>query len=172
MKNRYYLGKLGQVHGPFSQEQFDQMLTSGKINDFSWLWDFSAKSWKPLDPAPPALEENQTQPVAPVAAISPLKRVREIKPVLGVHAICHNQKSAVSGELFNLSSGGCEFLASEANPEFSPGENASVYLHLYESQSGKAIQVKAKISQVVPTSLGWRYLFSWQQLPALFMQNA
>lgn len=51
-----YLAKRGEVLGPFSQTEFEKLKTTGRIWDYSWIWDDAKHVWAPVDLPPPPIE--------------------------------------------------------------------------------------------------------------------
>jgi hypothetical protein len=47
-----YLGKSGKSYGPFSDAEYQKLLSDGKLFEYSYQWDEGKKSWRALDPAP------------------------------------------------------------------------------------------------------------------------
>jgi len=165
--HQYYLGKQGKTYGPFSQRDFDELLSSGKIDEYFWLWDFKAKSWKPLEAPPPPIVEGENGQISVVPISNELAL-----PNAGFQAICHDFHHAISGELARITQGGCDLIA-PFNQGGSPfGENSQIFINLFESQTGKSIQVKAKLARVSHGKSGWRYSFRWAELPKIFQTVA
>ena len=156
MSSNYFLGKRGQSFGPYSAEQIQEMRATGKMENYSWIWDPRNSEWKPLDPPPPPL----------VLKAGPAISVAEGS----VEAICHNFRSIAAGSIAQVRESGCIFV-SQTHPEF--GFPSRIVLSLLDQRSGKSQTVNGT---VIGVSRGkkenWLYEISWPNCPELFTEQA
>src|SRR5690349_16666334 len=99
VKNQVYLGKAVKVFGPFPHEEFEQMYASGKLADFTWIWDWKAQAWKAIEvpPAPPPTAANADT----------LKSAPGSMNWKDIQALCFDQSNLVSGKLDWITESGC-----------------------------------------------------------------
>ncbi|HLE01444.1 MAG TPA: hypothetical protein VJB59_14370 [Bdellovibrionota bacterium] len=170
MSTQIYLGKSGRAFGPYTQDEFDSMKTSGKLRDFSWTWNAKAKEWSPLDPAPPPLSlSTDTAAGGPAKSSKPVLRHDSILPL---EAICHDRRSAISGQLRLASEHGCELISHHAlsAPPFTEG--SSILVNLLDPKSGRSMDTRARVDGIQQKAGSWHYKLSWTaNCPELVMEN-
>ncbi|MGE0615731.1 MAG: hypothetical protein AB7P04_08815 [Bacteriovoracia bacterium] len=181
-KQKVFLGAQGKVHGPYSVEQLNEMQRSGRIKDYSWIWDFQKETWSHLDPAPPALTEAQLgaalmeeMPEAPVhhlhqkapePAAMPAPRAIPITSLAkNLQAVCFHQTAAVSGMLAGMTQLGCELVSLDRSPSPQLGRNQPLMLNVLDPKSGRTVNVQARMHDAKRSEAGWTYLLQWKQVP-------
>jgi hypothetical protein len=184
MKKGIYLGKHGKIYGPFSGEEFEKFHETGKIYEFTWIWDESLNNWKSLDPAPtkkPPIyvdqvkAEKQKDNVVSLSAEKALKDFdsenssSEVKTTTsieasGYQALCHNFRFAVSGEVSSMTETSCELKIELSAGRVFP-KNTDLLLNIYDPSSGKSVNVKAKLIDSVREGNNWLYHMRWQTRP-------
>jgi hypothetical protein len=123
MSSNIYLSRKGEICGPFSQADIDQMQKQGSLERFSWIWDDSASKWKSIDAAPA---------MSPQAWIASQTRAASDDAL----TYCVSHHEIHRGRLEGVSSVGCQFVC-EANwllPPFVP--QTTVSIHQVDSQGG------------------------------------
>jgi len=182
-----YLAIKGQVFGPYSESDFQQLHRTGEIERFRWIWDLETSQWRALDPAPAPLRVGATETVkqapqtAPQATLAAqafqaqptaaaiLAHVESSKFVeaKNIAAICHNYHHAVAGRIGDVTANGCELVSDE--PYSSPPlcTRSLVHLNLLDEESGKSVNVEARIFDIMKTQRGWMYRIHWDQAPAI-----
>lgn len=176
MKYAIYLAKNGETIGPFTAEEFEAIRQSGKIREYSAIFDSRSNSWQPLEAAPPpppsfapapeVPSARGTAELAPPAARPTLSR----KPTRAIEALCHNRRDILSGSLDRLSDAGCDFLAVEsdgAGPRFA--EKGPVLLNLLDPATGESINVQARMLEAARAKEGWIYRLGWQSCPEFLL---
>ncbi len=156
-----YVARFGKVYGPFTGNEIEKFQASGKIHDYSWIWDPKKKEWKALDAAPPPLfEESEVPGVASKLHGKGASADR-------LAAICHDFRKVVRGMAAKMTETGCE-LVSEAksiSPAFA--KKADVQLNLLDEKSGRQINVVARVCGVSKSRAGWGYQLRWQERPTV-----
>lgn len=190
MKKTIYLARLGKVSGPFSEEEFSGFKASGKLLEYSWIWDDAVGVWAAVDPAPAPLHHRATQNQSSLysgvshgvnpGALAPPVFGRHLQTVpaekmgpspmdLGfpttrgdVAVICHNFRKIVSGVAHRLSAQGCEMNVEDHDytPPFI--HQASVMLNLLDASSGKQMNVPARVRTVTRSEKGWSFELAWE----------
>ena len=154
--NPIYLGKNGKTFGPFSEDEFQQMMTDGRLVEFSWIWDPKKSSWKTLDQPPPV-------PVGD-ADLKPSKKAKDSLNWDSVQAILYNAHSMIEGKLQSVTETGCQLICAHPSTEFSNGSLAS--LNLLDPKGEHSQKVIAKILAMERAAGGsWSYLLRWDSLP-------
>jgi len=157
----YYLAKSGEIFGPYSPEQFQDLLNTGALLKFSWFWDTEQSEWKPIDPAPVTSPLNKEKPLTSGA-----------KAASRIEALCFDGVSVASGRLDRITALGCDFI--EAHGEVSPrfALNSSVTLDLLDPESGRSMSVRARLVAAAASEGRWRYQLQWPECPALCARAA
>lgn len=155
-----FLARFGKVHGPLTEHELTALHESGRIQEYTWLWDSRANQWKPIDPPPPPLAVNLDSAHA--------RRPGEATPSFGLPngllAIAHDTRSVVSGAIERVTETGCELVCGVSSGLSSSGR---VFLNLLDPKSGKAVNVAGKLFDSAHTPRGWVYKIRWDQRPAL-----
>ena len=180
MRAGIFLGRLGKIYGPYSKQEFERFHESGKIYEFTWIWDDTNNGWKSLDPAPsfvpPSLEEKEVhaeieedqehENVLPISAGSvsakkiPGRRITNS----GYQALCHNFRYAVSGEVNSMTETSCELKIDLESGKTFP-KNTNLLLNIYDPKTGKTVNVKARLIDSVREGNGWLYHMRWDSRP-------
>jgi hypothetical protein len=188
-----YLGKEGKVFGPFSAEDINQLKFSGEYFKYSWIWDGSSPNWVPVNAPPPppaggapaptrqdnvdaamdaedaeeeALEHHQMlQPAAAAPSPAPQKAAG-IR--LGIHAICHNQLTLVSGKIRAVSASSAVLIGETHQEEMPPFRKGNkVWLNLLDDATGKGENVEAVIEDFKRDAGRWEFLMRWKRIPQI-----
>lgn len=155
-KDAIYLGKNGKTFGPYTEAEFQAMITSGELVEFSWIWDHDKSSWKTIDQPPPM----------PVGSPEKTKaKAQKQASWDSVQAILYNAFTLVQGELKSVTETGCQLVCRSPDSHLSCGSVVS--LNLFEGNlDKKTLSLNAKILAVEPAEGGqWRYLLRWDSLP-------
>lgn len=169
-KDAIYLGKNGKTFGPYTEEEFQNLMTSGELSEFSWIWDHAKSAWKTIDQPPP-------MPVGAPEHPSTKKQTQEAKAQnqrvwSSVQAILYNAFSLIQGELNSVTETGCQLVCQHPDSQLAMGSVVS--LNLFEpSTTGdkkgtdkKSHSVTAKILAIEPAANGqWNYLLRWEAMP-------
>lgn len=166
MKKLHFLAKNGEIHGPIDDAKMDAMFASGEIRNFTWKWSHTESEWIALDPAPskapPSVSASQKseQPAVPKAAVR-----KELEKISQSHAICHDFRAALSGELEEVTESGCLFISRDEVDSPPLSEQSRVLLNLLHADSGMSMNLKVHVSQIRKREDGWQYRLSWSELP-------
>ena len=180
-KKMVYLARFGKVHGPFTDQELEAFQANGKINEFTWVWDYSGQGWKPLDPPPAALfdtgEQSEQVGSAQILQYSGHAQPTTAGPSpmdLGfpstrgqVSVVCHNFRQVVSGFVHRMTATGCELKTSDGHLSPAFVSRSSVVLNLLDGESGKLMNVSCRICGVTRTPDGWVYQVRWEQRPEI-----
>jgi len=49
---KYYLARSGNISGPFTEQDINELERRGEIFRYNWIWKPGETDWKALDPAP------------------------------------------------------------------------------------------------------------------------
>ena len=167
---KIFLGKLGKVFGPYEAAEIESMQASGKIMDFTWIWDGALGEWKTLETPPPS-------PIVEVSA-SESGRKRSTSSTSGgsdrpdwseVEALCHDSSHVVSGLLTQVTETGCELVTADhsASPVF--GLKTVAVLNLMNAATGTSTNIPVRMLNVARVNGAWVYRVSWNQVPSLRM---
>jgi hypothetical protein len=155
--SKIYLGKGGKFVGPFSPSDIEQMRKTGAIFQYVWIWEEQKGAWATIElpPPPPPTEAGAKSSGAKAHMPSEWD------------VICHDRKTAVSGQLRNLSDSGAFFLAtgSSLSPALVRGAMAS--LSLVDKKSGNMLNHPVRIVDVSRDTDGCVYQMSWDRSPEL-----
>ena len=188
MKKTVYLAKFGKVYGPITEAEAQALHSSGKILEFSWIWDGNARAWQALDPAPAPLTEGEwadrvpspveTKPLAQVIPMpivttgpSPTDLGFELAKGAEVPVIGYNARQLISGTIAQFTSVGCEFKTQDQSYSPTFVVRAPIILNLLEPKSGKLMNVTARVSGVVRKPDGWIYQVRWDERTNLARQT-
>lgn len=175
-QNAYYLARDGKNSGPFTKDEIESMRGKGELRSFHWMWDPSMGNWMPLSapPSPPGAAETQRDesptptPSPTPEAAQPQKRVAVRKAVeRTIEAVCHDNRSLVSGTIEALTEYGCELLVEdhEAGPVFS--KRIPLRLNLLDPNTGESTDISAQLEGVSRRDGRWAYRLRWESCPEL-----
>lgn len=148
-----YLGRGGRAHGPFPADKLEQMRLTGEIEQYTYLWDESAREWRNLDPMPPA------------PGTAPARRKGGTSLEL-TEAICHDHNAVVAGTLENVSDAGCELVSVDHADTPKLALNSALVLNVLDAAGDKAMNVRASLSDVSRRGGAWVYRIRWAQRPS------
>ncbi len=142
-----YLGRSGKISGPFSESEFDELIASGEIENFRWVWEPRTSQWKPIELPPPSVVLGKMSPQ--------------------VSALCSDGKNILSGRISQATETGCDLSieTDSASPRFA--EKSRIKLHLLDESSGAAVHVPAKILSISRSNGQWSYRVRWDRLPEI-----
>jgi hypothetical protein len=146
-----YLGRRGEVAGPFPAAKLDELRLTGQIWNYTYIWDDSSRQWRNLDPLPPE----------PGAAVE-----RKKEPSLDiVEAICHDHRSLVAGKIENVSDFGCELVSHDHSDAPRLALNSVLVLNVMNRKGEKAVNVRASAYEVSHQGGAWVYRIRWAHRP-------
>lgn len=172
-----YLSRDGQSQGPFTDEQIRSMQESGEILKFQWIWKQGAASWQAIAPPPPPAPTTPVQAESPRAETSQVARAPEPSEAprkaaqvqtfdRKIEAVCHDRHQVVSGILERMTDEGCDLISEdEHGPAFS--KRTLLLLSLVDTESGKSMNVHARLTQAQRRDGRWSYRLHWDECPAL-----
>ena len=171
MKKLHFLAKLGRVYGPVTEADFEALRSSGKIYEYTWMWNTAQNAWQAIDAAPAPLQlEDFDKPVVHVEA-TPTVSVAQPTVELGfnlpkginIPVIGHDFRSVISGVLHQMNGQGCEFHTDDK--AFAPTfvTRSAIILNLLDAKSGHLMNVSARVLGVTRSQNGWVYRCVWQQ---------
>ncbi len=152
MSRLTYLARNGQVFGPYSEMELEQIRHSNGLSQYTWMWPDGAKEWMPIDPPPPPIGHT----AKPKAASS-----------VDWEAIGFNNEAAINGFLRNTSDLGCELTTMDRGVEPVFGENTPVTLNVLHTKKGRSMNVQARMTRARRDSGCWVYHFQWEKHPDL-----
>lgn len=151
-KKEYFLGKGGQVFGPFSQEQIENLRLSAEIEAYTYMWNDETGQWHNLDPIPPAPGGQASAHQSGAQNMS-------------LDAICHNSQDLVSGRMENISDLGCELVSSNHSEAPQLGANSSCILNVMDGAKQRAVNIKARMVETCRRNGRWVYRLRWARRP-------
>ena len=169
-QDEIYLCKQGKTFGPYSQKEIDQFHETGEILEFNWIWDEEKDDWKAIAPPPPkpgkhpSLSSSQNFDTS-----SRPKQSQDVQntDIHGIRVICHNHQIAISCDIKSMTETGCRLASKESSTSPSLSEKAPVLLNLFNPDSGKSVNVKAKVLKVFRELNQWEYQIRWDRCPSL-----
>ncbi|MBI2711616.1 MAG: hypothetical protein HYX41_01965 [Bdellovibrio sp.] len=164
-KNQIFLGKNGKTFGPFTEDEFQELMKQGRLAEYSWIWDHQKSTWKTLDQPPPTpVETSQKLSTAAKKAADHVSSHWE-----SVRGILYNAFSLLEGNLKSVTETGCRFVCKDPHSDLSCGTWVSLNLYSPEINHGStSIKVVAKILALeADPKGGWSYLLRWDSLPSL-----
>ena len=165
----FFLAKSGRIFGPYSEQDIEALRVSGEYERYSWLWDDGVKRWTPVDPAPTQAPRVDPLPEISVARVAQ-GPVAPIQDSERLGALCYDHHGALSGWIVNATDSGCEFIAAggAATPELV--ERATIFLHLCDPGTGRAMSVSGRVGQVERRAGEWRYRVHWKRRPQIIAE--
>jgi hypothetical protein len=170
-KDEIFLGKLGKIFGPFSPKEFDEMFSDGRINEYSWLWDWEKQSWKPLENTPPSL-------MTPPGAATPEKGGKSSATTAAptpsdslawdqVEALCYGREILINGKLELITQTGCVLVSANnsGDPKLTVG--VRVKLNLFDKKSKHNLETSVKVANIERKNSHWVYRLRWDGVPEL-----
>lgn len=146
-----YLAKSGEVFGPFSEHEIEELRASGALRRYTWLW---LGKWVPIDPAPEFDPEKHRAPVADA----------------GFSAVCHDFQHATRGTLEAVSAKGCELWNPEEPLPARFRKNSRLQMNVLNRKTGKAVNVEAIFVGLRRAARGWRYVLEWSIFPQMMRE--
>lgn len=152
-----FLGKSGQVFGPFNSQELDALRSKGQLSQYSWIWDHSAETWKPLEMPPPSPYASQAGTSGSGSKDWDWNRVE---------ALCHDHSRVVSGTLAQVTQTGCDLVSDSPQPVWV--NRQVVNLNLYDPKTQKTRRFETQVAEVVRGEKGgWVYRLRWEAGAAL-----
>lgn len=148
-----FLGKRGAITGPISVKELENLKLSGKIDDFTYIWDWETTAWRALDPLPP--------PPKGLTLVS-----TELLPWTGIEAICHNFSQVISGNIANVSDFGCDLITKDSSDSPRLGLQSNLVLNVIDPKKDRAMNVPASLSDVTRKDGLWIYHLRWTAIPS------
>ncbi len=186
MKIAKYFARFGKVYGPFAPEEIEDLHATGRIRDYSWVWDEGARAWIPMDPAPPPLvlssreaprepareivrEASKEGAASPVIAVVPPPMAM---PTERLEVVCHNKHQFLVGHLDFLTQTGCELLTDGGGGTPVFADNAPVILNVRQGDSDRLLNVRARVCGISRSREGWAYRLRWDAPPDFTAREA
>lgn len=142
----YFLGRGGEIFGPYSEREFRLLEKRGELKNFSWICTSRDTTWKSIDPSPAAVKLEKY----------------EGSNADDTEVICHDNQNLISGLLRLITPTGCELVSPQRGlPSF--GAKGRVHLNLFDAKTGKSTDVLARISKVMREGSAWIYQLRWYQ---------
>ncbi|MBN22558.1 MAG: hypothetical protein CL678_14845 [Bdellovibrionaceae bacterium] len=153
---KYYLGRKGKIFGPYTEAEYENLLASGEIENFRYLWNAKNQDWIPLEPAPAQTPEAYDLG----SKVSHSAKPQVSNPLW--QAVCHDLKTAVKGLVGQVTETGC-MIYSDSTESLKKG--SKILLHLFDPKLQKSIQIRAVLSEVQRQNAGWSYQIRWNESP-------
>ena len=151
-QNRYYLFKSGKLTGPLSQSKIEEMRSTGKLLQYSWMMDETTQSWSPIEGMP---TENPFQ-----ASLQTLKE----RILSG--AFQHRGK-ALSGVVRGMHSFGLVILLPRESRDWNGlSTTTPLTLNLVDETHLKTSNAKVTFQAAETTADGTLLRFSWHEAAA------
>jgi len=94
------------------------------------------------------------------------------KPIAGIQALCHDQRSMLAGAIRGVDDRGCEFLGpSEGDTPVFP-KKTLVILNLIDEASGKTQNLQVRLGGVSRREGRWSYRLQWEETPEILAPHA
>ncbi len=155
-KSEIFLGKFGKSYGPFTSEEYDQMHTSGKISDFTWIWESKNQIWKPIElpPHPPG-----------TVFYADAKGNGKVVNWELIQAVCFDRFSLVSGKIQCPTESGCTLISHQKEDGLKFVIRSVVDLNLYDGASKQSTSTHASVIGVNYAARLWHYQLRWSSVP-------
>lgn len=182
--NGYFLARAGEIFGPYSEKEIENLRESGEYQRYTWIWDQSKpnSNWAPIDPTPmaPPQAPGSNVPTSappdgpratPVAAPGPIPtRTQTAQANIDVRhlsVLCYDHHQVLSGTLVHVSDGGCEFISDnfETTPVFMT--QVPISMNLLDKQSGQTMTVRSRVAEVARKDGRWHYRLFWKKCPEI-----
>jgi|GEM_PF-2145969 len=151
-QNRYYLFKAGKLTGPISQSKIEELRSTGKLLQYSWIMDETTQSWSPIEGMP---KENPFQ-----ASLQTLKE----RILSGAF---HHRGKALTGVVKGMHSFGLEILMPRESREWNGlSTTLPMTLNLVDETHLKTSNAKVTFQAAEATGEGTILRFSWIDSPA------
>lgn len=187
---RVWLSREGKIDGPFTSDQIHVMKNSGEFSKYAWLWEESAKSWKPIHPLPPAPTsaaeaevQIQVQAKAPAetapTASAPKVPSRPTMPAAAsqpaqqalaraLSAVCHDNRNIIGGTIASMSGVESFFKSTDHLDAFPPFRKGHLlWVNLLDESSGKSENARAEIIDLKKSEDCWEYRLKWKEVPKI-----
>ncbi len=150
-----YLGKSGQIYGPFSQGELDDLSAKGQLSQYQWIWSHQNQCWKSIESPPPHPLHNPTQPGPATQDWS------------RVYAIAFDSSHLLRGQLKWITETGCTLISEqkEEGPIFPVP--VKIRLNLFDPVHKSGITLSVLITKIDLHEGHWNYHFRWEQRPEL-----
>lgn len=147
----FFLGARGQVFGPFTADAISEMKSSGKISQYTYIWDEKEEAWTNLDPQPPR----------------PKKDSIRVNVSSDWEAVYFGAGRILSGDLKNVSPEGCELVTEHRTGMPEMGARGFWTLNVRDRSTRRVVNIKAEVSAAYREKGKWVYRLSWKNLPQL-----
>ena len=154
-----YLGKAGQIYGPYKDDEIEELRASGKLAEFTWIWDHTIQGWKAIELPP------QAPKFAPPGSSSKVQAVSADK----IQVVCHDYRSIVSGTLRNVTQTGCEIVSADSSSSPRFPDRGNILINLLNEQTGYCMNVQAKLAEISRNEGAWTYRVRWERCPDILI---
>lgn len=176
----YFLGRGGDVFGPYTKTEIDKLKASGEFNKYSWFWGPQNESWVAINPPPkpPKMQRGGAASLSDAearaqASLEPVRKHKktedEIERVATrLQAVCHIGNRIVSGIVQDANAKGFLLMSRdypESIPPFSKG--CDVKINLLDDVSGLTENHQGKFTGLGRRDSLWELHFKWEKLPKL-----
>jgi hypothetical protein len=158
---KFYLGKNGEIFGPLSSPDFQALLDSGELKNYSWFWDTQTTGWNAVDPMPgnpphllsrPKLpvESALRSPVEPASALPSLSPLRTATPLSLPSSWCAliaTHSELFEGKLVTLTDSNAVF-EFDATQVHDLCQGLKLELHLFDSRLETSVQLQAQVTHL------------------------
>jgi hypothetical protein len=176
----YFLAKAGEIFGPYTETDIENLRESGEYQRYTWVWDTRKPGWQPTDPTPvapqaPVSKVPMAAPMDTPAAPAPVQaqaptRTPAVRPNIDVghlSVLCYDHHQVLSGTLVHISEGGCEFISEtlESGPAFMI--QVPISMNLLDQRSGQSMTVRSRVAEVARKDGRWHYRLFWKKCPEI-----
>ncbi len=160
-KSQIFLGKKGKIFGPYTKVEYEQMYASGQLENYTWIWNEEAQSWKTLE-MPPAPPPTSTQNSEHSSKLN-WQQVR---------ALCFDRFTLASGKLECVTENGCELISEDHESGIKFPLDKRIELSLFDGLSQKSTTLSVQIAKVEYRNHSWVYRLKWNGVPQILTQAA
>ncbi len=176
--NEYFLGRGGDIFGPYTKLEIDTLKQSGEFEKYSWFWGPQNESWVAINPPPKppkmkrggAASLSESEVRAQNKPGAPKKPKDEDVEIIAtrLQAVCHSGDRVISGMVSEATSKGF-LLTSKDYPDMIPpfSKGSAVRINLLDDVSGLTENYKGSFSGVGRKGSHWELHFEWEALPKL-----
>jgi hypothetical protein len=155
MNQRIFLSKNGNIHGPFTNKEIESFIQSGKIHQYTWIWDPDKKAWNALDPAPTHDPETLVC-TAGSTGIGPKISVDQNSVLI------YSYKTLIVGNIRLSNVTGCEVFIPRKHHRHKPKLVLSSLVRLnQEHADGRTTEQIAKVMMLESEKDGWVIRLRW-----------
>jgi hypothetical protein len=151
-----FLGKSGQIFGPFNSVELDELSTQGTLSHYHWIWDWKASAWKSIESPPPPPQKTQ---VAPTDA--------QGLNWNQVHAIGFDSGHLILGQLKWITQTGCTLISQQKQEGSLFPIRGKIRLNLYDPSSLRGATISVVLKKVNFEDHHWNYHLKWKEIPKL-----